>query len=519
MFETLRARGGRLTELAEHVARLRRSAAGLDIELPDDLEAGSRRGIADAPRGRGPRRPRRRRLDPDHRHARRVGVARAAPAARRAAHGDHRDPGLARRPGAGRPPRGRPSLVVSAVRRDPANPIVTLKTTSRADYVFARLEARRAGAEDAVFLTVSGHISESTTANVFLVRPGADGMPELATPSLDCAILPGTTRSWLLALGEPGGPAPRRGLADARRSWRRRDEAFVCSSVAGVLPVTRFNGTAIGDGRPGPWTRRRGRTARGSSSGADAAAEPRLRTPAHPVHMPRPGSRRASRAVSGRFALMTQWVTSRRYPGGWRSQNARAPSAPSQGGVRLVVERAAAARTSRPPSAPARRRPNAASPRGPHPALGPQRLDPPDVPRAPVRALAAGRDPDRRAAFDRLADAVDPADAQHLVDELRPGDRRQPGRLGPHPHPPLVGGVVVRLEPRRGAPRARSGTGCRAEPGWPSASAYRQPGVALDWPRDPRRAHPPHPPAHRRGRAAGRRPVLTALHDVAPAVR
>ena len=34
------------------------------------------------------------------------------------------------------------------------------------------------------------------------------------------------------------------------------DEAFVCSSVAGVLPVTRFNGAAIGDGRPGPWTRR-----------------------------------------------------------------------------------------------------------------------------------------------------------------------------------------------------------------------------------------------------------------------
>ena len=34
------------------------------------------------------------------------------------------------------------------------------------------------------------------------------------------------------------------------------DEAFVCSSVAGVLPVTRFNGSPIGDGRPGAWTRR-----------------------------------------------------------------------------------------------------------------------------------------------------------------------------------------------------------------------------------------------------------------------
>ena len=34
------------------------------------------------------------------------------------------------------------------------------------------------------------------------------------------------------------------------------DEAFLCSSVAGVLPVTRFDGAPVGDGRPGPWTRR-----------------------------------------------------------------------------------------------------------------------------------------------------------------------------------------------------------------------------------------------------------------------
>ena len=39
IFETLRARGGRLTEVAEHVARLKRAAAGLDIDLPGDIDA------------------------------------------------------------------------------------------------------------------------------------------------------------------------------------------------------------------------------------------------------------------------------------------------------------------------------------------------------------------------------------------------------------------------------------------------------------------------------------------------
>ena len=30
----------------------------------------------------------------------------------------------------------------------------------------------------------------------------------------------------------------------------------MCSSVAGILPVTTFDGTPIGTGRPGPWTMR-----------------------------------------------------------------------------------------------------------------------------------------------------------------------------------------------------------------------------------------------------------------------
>ena len=70
----------------------------------------------------------------------------------------------------------------SAVRRDPQNPLAALKTTSRADYVYARVEARRAGADDALFLTIDGRLSEATTANIFLVRRGADGIEELATP-------------------------------------------------------------------------------------------------------------------------------------------------------------------------------------------------------------------------------------------------------------------------------------------------------------------------------------------------
>ena len=245
VFETLRALDGRTTELDLHLARLRRSADGLGIPLPPDADGRITRGIADliaaerlddaairitvsrgASFGRGL-------LPPDDEVAPSVVVQAwpvPPPPPGHLEHGLH--------------------LVPSAVRRDPSSPLADLKTTSRADYVFARLEARQAGADDALFLTTDGHLSEGTSANIFLIRRG-----ELATPSLDCAILPGTTRDWLLGWAKQAGLA----AVESRLSpgdLAGASEAFLSSSVAGVLPVTRWDGQPIGDGRPGPWTQR-----------------------------------------------------------------------------------------------------------------------------------------------------------------------------------------------------------------------------------------------------------------------
>jgi branched-chain amino acid aminotransferase len=255
IFETLRVRGGHATELAEHTARLRRSAAGLAIPLPDDIAARLANGIAallaadgfDGPTGdasvritvsRGPFRGRGL-LPPDEVVEATVAIQ-AWPVTPPPA--DHLERGL--------------HLVASAVRRDPTSPLAALKTTSRAEYVFARLEARRAGADDALFLTIDGYLSEGTSANLFLVRRAlGDGSAELATPALECAILPGTTRSWLLVWGGRVGLRPVEGRL-TKDDLAAADEAFLSSSVAGVLPVTRFEGLPIGDGLPGPWTRR-----------------------------------------------------------------------------------------------------------------------------------------------------------------------------------------------------------------------------------------------------------------------
>jgi branched-chain amino acid aminotransferase len=102
-------------------------------------------------------------------------------------------------------------------------------------------------------MTIDDHVSEGTSANIFLVRRGPDEVLELATPSLDCAILPGTTRSWLLEWGERVGLRPVEGLL-RHADLASADEVFLSSSVAGILPVTMFDGAPIGDGRPGRWT-------------------------------------------------------------------------------------------------------------------------------------------------------------------------------------------------------------------------------------------------------------------------
>jgi branched-subunit amino acid aminotransferase/4-amino-4-deoxychorismate lyase len=247
IFETLRATRGIPAELEDHLARLRDSAAGLGIALPDDVDDELEAGILELLAASG--------LDgPDADASIRITVSRGAVYERGllpTEKGVQPTIAIQASPIAPPPPGHLEAglhLVASALRRDPESPLAALKTTSRAEYVYARLEARKAGADDAIFLTIDGHLSEATSANLFVVREA-----ELATPSLACAILAGTTRSWILAWAAEVGLATQEGWLTTR-DLAEADEAFLSSSVAGILPVTRFEGAPIGSGNPGPWT-------------------------------------------------------------------------------------------------------------------------------------------------------------------------------------------------------------------------------------------------------------------------
>jgi 4-amino-4-deoxychorismate lyase len=233
-FETLRVYGGRPFRLAEHLERLARSADVLELDSPDapGLEAL----VADA-----------------------LGALGDVDAVLR----------LVWTPGAGHGPTGFAlvtplpegadamrargielatlQLAIGTTARQ-ASPwlLAGVKSTSYAVNMAAQHEARKRGADDALFLSLEAIALECPTSNVWFVEDGV-----LHTPGLDLGILAGVTRDTLLAAAAEArmdveeGAYPRARLAAAA-------EVFTSSSVREVMPVVRMDGAAVGDGRPGP---------------------------------------------------------------------------------------------------------------------------------------------------------------------------------------------------------------------------------------------------------------------------
>ncbi len=249
IFETLLVVGGRVLELPLHASRLRASAAVLTMPLPEDLESCLGQAIADLCRANH--------LDDfDTKVAVRVTVSRGAVDGRALLPPDDVRPNLVVQAWRVDLPSLEPlsrglRLAISRVRRDPASPLATVKTTSRAEFVYAQLEAHHRGADDALFLTIDGYLAEATSASFFLV----EGVG-LATPSLDCGILVSTTRQWIISSGGPGlGLAVRQDHLTPSDLFAA-DEAFLASSVAGIVPIISVDGRPIGAGTPGVWTLR-----------------------------------------------------------------------------------------------------------------------------------------------------------------------------------------------------------------------------------------------------------------------
>jgi branched-chain amino acid aminotransferase len=141
-------------------------------------------------------------------------------------------------------------VTVPSRRIGPASLPPTIKSLNYLNNILAKIEARQAGAQEAVMLNDQGYVAECTADNVFIVHRG-----EILTPGASHGALKGITRGAILDVaGELGIPAREADLT--RYDLWCADECFLSGTGAEVIPVVKLDGREIGSGRPGPATAR-----------------------------------------------------------------------------------------------------------------------------------------------------------------------------------------------------------------------------------------------------------------------
>jgi len=115
-------------------------------------------------------------------------------------------------------------------------------TANYANASLAKVEALKAGYDEAIMLNTDGMVSEASAENVFRVKDGI-----VSTPPADAGVLRGITRDTIFKI------VPELGLEFRRNDISREelytsDELFLTGTAAGVTPVREVDGRKIGDG-------------------------------------------------------------------------------------------------------------------------------------------------------------------------------------------------------------------------------------------------------------------------------
>ena len=113
-------------------------------------------------------------------------------------------------------------------------------------------EAHDYEADEAIFLTADGHVSEGGGANLFMLRDGV-----LVTPPVTADILEGITRDTIVVLTRELGLTVEERPID-RTELYVADEVFFCGTGAQVAPCVVVDGRPVGDGGIGPVAKRIG---------------------------------------------------------------------------------------------------------------------------------------------------------------------------------------------------------------------------------------------------------------------
>jgi branched-chain amino acid aminotransferase len=141
-------------------------------------------------------------------------------------------------------------VCVSSWQRIAPNTLPAIAKAS-ANYMNAQLvkmEALTNGYVEGISLDASGHVSEGSGENLFVVREG-----KIITPPLSSSILPGITRDSVITLASELGYTVVE-QAISREMLYIADEVFFTGTAAEITPIRSVDRIVVGKGQPGPIT-------------------------------------------------------------------------------------------------------------------------------------------------------------------------------------------------------------------------------------------------------------------------
>ena len=136
-------------------------------------------------------------------------------------------------------------------RHDPnAMPTAAKGTGMYLNSSLAKVEAIKAGYDEAILLGPDGRVSECTGENLFVVRDGV----LLSPPPSEAGALPGITQESIVTIARDHGYEVRF-EAMVRTDLYLADEAFLTGTAAEVVPIASVDDRIVGSGTPGPITK------------------------------------------------------------------------------------------------------------------------------------------------------------------------------------------------------------------------------------------------------------------------
>src|SRR3954467_14599663 len=124
-----------------------------------------------------------------------------------------------------------------------------VKSLNYMAHILAKIEGAQAGADEGLMLDSAGSVAEGSGQNIFVVKHGV-----ISTPPIYAGILKGVTRDAVIEIAHLAGYPLDESILN-RYDVYTADEAFFTGTASEVVAIRQVDGRVIGSGKAGPITR------------------------------------------------------------------------------------------------------------------------------------------------------------------------------------------------------------------------------------------------------------------------